>query len=113
MAGEVRVPGVAVHELGAVEVGRHQDIRADRLEGGVRVRELCGRRKLRKGPDLEVDEPLELAREVGDMDPGTAVDVGRVLSGQQGDLHGRTCTGRIVYTDGCDARVGVKTGPHL
>jgi hypothetical protein len=47
------------------------------------------------------------------VDARPAVDVRRVFTCEQRDLHGRTCTGRIVYTVRCDARVGVKTGPHL
>jgi hypothetical protein len=38
--------------------------------------------------DADVDQPTQLAGEVLHMDPGTAVDLGRVLAGEQVDAHG-------------------------
>ena len=42
--------------------------------------ELLGRRELRERPHLEIDEALELARQVGDVHACPAVDVRRVLA---------------------------------
>jgi hypothetical protein len=37
---------------------------------------------------LEVDQPGEIAGQVLDVHAGAAVDLGRVLTTQQGDAHG-------------------------
>src|SRR5262249_8796729 len=40
--------------------------------------------------DVDVDQPPQLARQVLDVNTRAAVDVGRVLAGEQRDLHAST-----------------------
>ena len=77
--------------------GRHRQVGPEGAQGGVGVGE-AGRDVVRRdallGPrpahavDADVDQPTQLAGEVLHMDPGTAVDLGRVLAGEQVDAHG-------------------------
>ena len=98
--GEVRVPGVAVHDLGALDGGRHREVdrhRAQRRQvrrvARQRVPRLVADRALAvvaPRVDGDVLEPRELAREVLDVHARAAVDLGRVLAREQRDLHAST-----------------------
>ena len=103
VAAEVRVPGVAVDELGARRPGGHREIDRERLERrGVRLRPGerlpgpvrddgraagDGRAVLAPAVHRHLGTAGELAGEVLDVDAGAAVDVGRVLAREQRDLH--------------------------
>ncbi len=97
VATEVRVPGVRVHDVGAVELGRHREVdrhrlqrRAGATEGVPRGEgERTGARRA-EAADLEVDQLRELARQVLDVHPGAAVHVRRVFAREEHGLHGRT-----------------------
>ena len=98
--GEVCVPGVAVDEVGITEGGGHREVDRDRAESGAKrlgPRELlpclvCDdrgphavRSRLAEAVDGHVDEPVELACQVLDVDARAAVDVRWVLAGEEGD----------------------------
>jgi hypothetical protein len=101
VTGEVRVPGVGVDEVGAGEGVDHLEVHAERPDRSVRVGQLrqvgvAGDRDAagavlgpgsveRVHPD--VDPAAEDARELGDVHAGAAVDVGRVLAGNQVNSH--------------------------
>jgi len=104
--GEVGVPGVAVDEVDALQGRGHGQVDGEdpqgrlRLPGRVRGRDRDGpdpqpgagwggRARGAEAPHLHLDLPGQLAREVFDVDAGTAVDLGRVLAGQQADPHHR------------------------
>ena len=100
--GEVGVPGVAVHERGALDPRRHREVDRDGLERrGVRAapgQGLPGPIGAHRGGsrDLfalaapavhrQLGEPRELAREVLDVHARAAVDLRRVLPREQRDL---------------------------
>ena len=98
--GEVRVPGVAVHDLGALHSGGHREVDRHRLQRGqVRLRTVKGipvpvghgRRSAAalRTPAVHghVFDAVELASEVLDVHAGAAVDLGRVLPREHGDPH--------------------------
>ena len=99
MTPELGVPGVAVRELGALDVGGHDQVDRHRLQRGEmrlvarqRVPRPVGvhRRVLAvRAPAVhgEVHARGELAREVLDVDARAAVDLGRVLAREQRDAH--------------------------
>ncbi len=94
MAAEVGVPGVAVDQVDALDVGRHPQ--ADRH--GAQGRSVPVRRNLSPGlvagdhqlrlaggaeaEDRQVDQPGQLPAEILDMDAGAPVHLGRKLPGQ-------------------------------
>jgi len=97
---EVRVPGVAVHHLGARgrrghrEVDRHGPQRGQvRLLSFQRLPRPMGHDTLARrgvgGPIVHRDllQPRQLAGEVLDVHAGAAVDLRRVLAGEQRDAH--------------------------
>ena len=100
VAGEVRVPGVRVQDVGVARRGRHRQVGRHGEQGGIRadleqrrageVREdtrlLAG---LAEAMHLDVDQPAKLTREVLDMHPGPAVDLGWVLAGEERNSHDR------------------------
>ena len=102
VAGEVRVPGVRVHEVGALDAARHGEVdrhrrAAPRASGAVPASashaRTCPTTPLAvarppKQWTSSVHEPRQLAREVLDVHAGAAVDVGRELPRQQRDPHG-------------------------
>ena len=104
--GEVRVPRVAVDELGALDAGGHRQVDRHRLQRGpVRLRAVervpgpvADGRRVAVGAvgapavDGHLLEPGELAREVLDVHAGAAVDLGRVLAREQRDPHARPST---------------------
>ena len=112
MAPEVRVPGVGVHQVDAVDRRRHRQVDGHRLERrGARGRAgehlpgaVCAghqRRVARRAEAVhpELEAARELAREVLDMDAGAAVDVGGKLAREQRDLHtGSSMTCRLPMT---------------
>ena len=78
-----------------VDAGRHRDIGREDVQGRVGLGEaavLLGERQ-RVGAlgahaeHLEVDQLAQMAGQEVDMDSGTAVDLGRVLTGQQAHAH--------------------------
>ena len=101
MATEVRVPGVAVDEARPRDAGGHCEVDRDcpqsgemRRSAGERIPWLVGDdRRLpvgrpRRAPGVHghPDEMRELPREVLDVHPGAAVDLRRVLAGEEGDF---------------------------
>ena len=102
VAAEVRVPGVAVDEVRALDAGGHRQVDRERLQrrrvrlaprrarprAGTRrpaARRPAGRAVGAPAVDGHLDEPRELAREVLDVDAGAAVDLGRVLAREERD----------------------------
>ena len=100
VAAEVRVPGVAVGEVGVLRAGGHREVDRHRARAPpctARSRPARPRARRRRpsgasaGPgrapavDGHVDEPVELPREVLDVHARAAVDVRRVLAGQERD----------------------------
>src|SRR5262249_55263826 len=105
VAAEVRVPGVRVDEVGALDGCAHLQVDRDRLQRGgptgaggkaPRGRVGDGRGPVARGPvgapdvHRHVDKPLQLRGQILDVASGTAVDVGRILACEDGDLHART-----------------------
>ena len=65
--------------------------RAELRQVGVRRgARLVARRAERLHPYVEVGEPAQRADQLGDVHPGAAVDLRRVLLGQDVDAHART-----------------------
>ena len=103
--GKVRVPGVAVHDVGADGVGHEANVAAERrpqaLELRVRplgrVRRLVGAnapavlfgRRSGEAANLDLDERAQLTGQVIDVDPGAAVHVRRELVGEDQGPHRR------------------------
>ena len=102
VAGEVRVPRVRVHDVAVARRRGHRQIGRERAQRGElgpvpgqRVpgavshhrRRPVGRSRRAPGVDDDVLQARQLAREVLDVHPGAAVDLGRVLACQQPDLH--------------------------
>ena len=90
-SGELRVPGVGVDHVDLGDRGRHGDVRAERPKGAVRpgreVLRMCRRPLPRFAHALHVDglaELLKLRDELPDVNAGAAVDVGRILTGEDG-----------------------------
>ncbi|GLX03939.1 hypothetical protein Misp03_08660 [Microbispora sp. NBRC 16548] len=87
---------MAVHDVGALATGRHLDVDAEHLQGGVRAGQSPGDRVgphaglLARGTEAanpHVGQPAKLPRKVLDMDSGAAVHLGRILTAQQIDTH--------------------------
>jgi hypothetical protein len=83
-------------EVGAAAVGGHRQVDAERAQGGVRGGELGQVRipahtgvgsRVAERPDADVDQRPQHLREVLDVNAGPAVDVGRILPGQQIHAH--------------------------
>jgi hypothetical protein len=98
VAGEVRVPGVAVHQVGAGASGGDRHVDPDGAQGRVRtgqVRGLGVAGRLRfavshgprstETPDVYVHQRREVFGKVFGVHAGSAVDVRRVLAGQHID----------------------------
>src|ERR1700674_1584634 len=98
MTAEVRVPRVAVDEIGSFDRRRHRKIDRHRLKRGrlwLRFGQ-CGPRLMacnarlvpRRSPGLDRDlsQASELAREVLNVSAGATVDLGRVFTGQERDV---------------------------
>ena len=104
-SGQMRVPGVAVHDVGADWVSHEADVAAERRPqalqhrvGGVDgVRGLIRanppailvRRRSGEAAHLDLDELAQLAGQVVDVDPSAAVHVGRELIGEDQGPHRR------------------------
>ena len=102
-AAEVRVPGVAVDDVSVDRVGHEGEIAVEGAEEGAqrlgrgiqpesgRIAPYLQRRPglilLAERPDVDVDEPGQLTYQVLDVNAGAAVDVRRVLVGQDEGLH--------------------------
>ena len=98
VTGQVRVPGVRVDQVGGGHRGRHRQVRGDRLQRLVRAREVVpGPVRDRPRPVRalavhgEVHQAGQLAGEVLHVHAGPAVDLRRVLPGQQ--RHAGACRG--------------------
>ena len=100
MARHVRVPGVRVGHVGSFDAAAIATSVERMCRAGLACREpavLLGERS-RLGAfgthaeDLEVDELTQMAGQEVDVDSGAAVDLGRVLTGQQAHAHGRQPT---------------------
>ena len=109
-AGEVRVPGVAVDDVRRLDRPDHREITHEGIEQprmpGILCRELHCRRDttdaeisvgvvlLTEAQDLDVVRPgvrvRELPRQVLDVHARPAIDLGRVLAREEGDLHAVT-----------------------
>ena len=97
VAGHVGVPGVRVHQVRALAAGDHRQVGArGRAARGWPSASAAGhavRRDARLVPRRahavhpHVDQTAQLPGEVLDVDPGAAVDLGRVLPGEQVDAH--------------------------
>ena len=100
--GEVGVPGVAVDEVGALDAGGHREVDRHRLQRGAcgRAASAVPRPVARRGRRRAVARPSsarrgrrsarELARQVLDVHARAAVDLRRVLAGEQRDPHAST-----------------------
>ena len=97
--GEVGVPGVGVHQVGArarrrPSPGRRRACAAPALApasaGRVRRSAVTPGSSARRAEAVhpDVGQPAQLAGEVLDVHPRAAVDLGRVLPGEQVDAHG-------------------------
>ena len=104
MAAEVGVPGVGVHEVGALAPTGDRQVDAYRLQGGVGRAELrqvgvrhhaglVARGAERLHLHVEVGEPSQGTNQLGDVDTRAAVDGGWVLLGQDVDAHLGDATG--------------------
>src|SRR5687767_12206585 len=97
-SGEVRVPGMAMNQVSLAGLGNERQVPA---EGGqhwtelsrrvgqlVRWREAPNPKPttldvlVAKRPDLDLDQPRKLPGQMLDVHAGAAVDVGRVLIGE-------------------------------
>ena len=85
-----------MHDVGALAAGRHLEVDAEHLQGGVRAGQSAGDRvgphagllpRGAEAADPHVGQPAKLPGEVLDMDSGAAVHLGRVLAAQQIDTH--------------------------
>ena len=92
----VRVPGVGVHDVGTLHVLRHLEVDPEGREGRVRGGQLrgdqigVGVRFVTGQPEAahdHVDVAPERRDQLGDMHPGTPVDLGRILTAQNIDSH--------------------------
>ena len=119
-AGQVRVPGVAVDDVDGVERAGHGEVadqsvhelavtRVARGEGAVAADTadaeiVLARDLVAEGQHLDsmaaVVEPGQFARQVLDVNTGAAVDVRRVLVGQDGNVHGFRGRGSGVSSQG-------------
>ena len=103
-AGHVRIPGVAVHQVGVEPVLGHAQAALERVHragkalvgalprlGPFRIeargRVAGDRRIVAERAHLDVDPLGQRAAEIFHVHPGPAVDVGRVFLGEQRDLH--------------------------
>ena len=99
VAAEVRVPGVAVDEVGALGAGGHRQVDRHRAQRGQRAarrpasashgwwRDGAGARSAPQQCTSTSTSAAQLAREVLDVHAGAAVDLGRVLAREQRDPH--------------------------
>ena len=93
--GQVGVPRVGVDEVAALDAGRHLQIGgedAQRRVGAGRARIVLrvggGALAWRaEAVHVDVDEAAQLTHEEVDVDAGAAVDLGRVLPGEDADPH--------------------------
>ena len=90
MAGQVRVPGVGVHQVRRGRRGRHGQVHGNRGQRRIRARQpVPGLVGDCSGPvgalavHGQADQAAELAGQVLDVHPGAAVHVRRILPGQQ------------------------------
>src|SRR5206468_3790361 len=101
-AGEVGVPGVRVHEVDAAQSSDHRQVGRHGEQGRVgpssnqgRVRPVCVGTLPVGAETVHVDidgrgESAQVTGEVLHVDAGTPVDLGRVLTAQQGNTHRAT-----------------------
>ena len=113
-AGEVGVPGVRVHEVGARDVLGHQQVdahawrarvaprRTRRASDTPNVSGLVARGAEAPHDDLEIAP--ERPDELGDVHAGSPVDLGRILAGEQVDAHAATLAQRHPTWSDFDAR---------
>ena len=97
VTAEIRVPGVAVHDLGALDPRGHRQVDRHRLQrSGLRFglrqrgpRLVCRDAWIFAGRPPAVDghlgQPADLAGQILDGGAGSPVDVGRVLAGEDRD----------------------------
>ena len=97
VTSEVCVPRVAVHDVDALHSCRHREIDRHGLQRGclgLRFRQGVPRLMVRDSRlvaggapavDRDLGQPAKLSREVLDVSARTAVDLGRVLTGEDGD----------------------------
>src|SRR5216683_7634949 len=93
VTGQARVPGVRVHHIGRGDRGGHRQVGRDSLQRGVGVAEPIPRavrdRVWPVGPLAvhgQVDQVAQFPGQVLHVHAGAAIDLGRVLPGQQGDV---------------------------
>jgi hypothetical protein len=126
VAGEVGVPGVAVHDVGAVAPGGHLQIDAHRAQRGVGAGQ-SGRFRVRRHARLvalsaeavhaDVGEGPQVTGKILDVHAGAAVHLRGVFAGKEIDAdgcgagvgHGR----RIVASAGARARGKLASLPWL
>ena len=83
-------------EVGAVGPRGHREVGRQDVQGRVRLREAPvllgdGDRAVALGThaqNVEIDAAAQMSGQEVDVDPGSAVDVGRVLAGEEGHAHG-------------------------
>ena len=83
-----------MRDVAAAESRGHGEVDAERLQREVRLGQVGGHGvRLRPGPrvaeavDVDIDEGTQPRRQLGDVDPRSAVDVGGELAREQSDEH--------------------------
>ena len=97
MSGEVRVPGVAVHDVGAGDIRHDLEIGAEGLDRARSRRRARRARRTTVVPSSSRGPPnartctsidaLQRLHQFGDVHPGAAVDLRRVLLRDDVDAH--------------------------
>ncbi len=112
VAGEVRVPGVRVHDVGPGGHGGHGQVGRQDRERRVRPLQPWVVLGVRRGAlarrteavDVDLAQPAQLTDQEVDMDPGPAVHVWGELTGQDRGAHGGESRAKVGSSPTTSAR---------